>query len=523
MKFTNTATAVAALLPVCIAATSAEADNKVRLFDENGNVAIEGSLLEFSDGVYKLSTNLGDLLIQQAGLTCEGQACPVTSADKNRIALGGASSIAIELMPLVVQGYAAKYGAEPQLAANGSALRTDIRLIGEDGFGEQIAAVSINGSVSDEGLRALLGDGVDIAMSSRRITPDEAKAFRVAGTGSMVGYDSEMVFALDSLAVVVHPDNPVQSLTEDQLGAIYSSQITNWSELGGPDQPINVYARTRGTGARYEFDASILGEPNSDLRAPTLQFVAGEVEMASAVFEDVNALGYVGQAFIRGTKPVGLTNACGQTNFPTTFATKTEEYPLTRRMYLYNKAQQTNDRTTDLLDFAMSADADSMIEKSGFVSLSVTTTPLTSASANLQDRIAATDDSFEIDELRRMQEFMQGWQRLSTTFRFSTGSTRLDAKGQRDLERLVDYLNAAGGSYDVAVVGFTDDQGAYSGNVSVAQDRAEAVREMILAGAEGRLSKADVVATGFGPAAPVTCNATEQGRAVNRRVEVWIR
>ena len=114
------------------------------------------------------------------------------------------------------------------------------------------------------------------------------------------------------------------------------------------------------------------------------------------------------------------------------------------------------------------------------------------------------------------------YDRLSTTFRFRTGSAKLDERGDLDMKRLADYLEAMPKGTKILFVGFTDNVGSFQGNRSLSLTRARKVAAQLRAFAGDRLSGIEVDAAGFGEIAPATCNISENGRAVNRRVEVWI-
>ena len=96
---------------------------------------------------------------------------------------------------------------------------------------------------SGAGLEAVIGGNVDIGNSSRALKDAEKEAGAV-----------ENIVAIDGIAVVVDPANTVVDLTKDQLIAIYTGTVTNWSELGGADEPIVVVGREAGSGTRGAFE-----------------------------------------------------------------------------------------------------------------------------------------------------------------------------------------------------------------------------------------------------------------------------
>ena len=101
--------------------------------------------------------------------------------------------------------------------------------------------LTFNPTGSGAGITSAQEGTADIGLSSRPLREGEDGVI-------------DTVFAIDGLAVIVHPDNPVSDLTIEQINGIYTGQITNWSEVGGDDAPIAVIARDAGSGSRGAFD-----------------------------------------------------------------------------------------------------------------------------------------------------------------------------------------------------------------------------------------------------------------------------
>ena len=140
---------------------------------------------------------------------------------------------------------------------------------------------------------------------------------------------------------------------------------------------------------------------------------------------------------------------------------------------------------------------------------------LAGALAN-RERVGAQD----LGVVDALDASVDGARRLSTTFRFLTGSARLDARAVRDAERLAGWLRERDlDAADVRLVGYADARGGYGRNCELSRLRAASVAEALAAeGVDGELST-------FGACeeAPVACNATVRGQDLNRRVEVWLR
>ncbi|MEL6839342.1 MAG: OmpA family protein, partial [Pseudomonadota bacterium] len=140
-----------------------------------------------------------------------------------------------------------------------------------------------------------------------------------------------------------------------------------------------------------------------------------------------------------------------------------------------------------------------------------------------QALLDANADPYEAGFMRDMLEQMVDYDRLSTTFRFRTGSSQLDERGRIDKERLIDYLATQPAGTEVVMVGFTDDVGQFDGNLGLSQSRAAQVAEEVREAGGSRLSSVTVTSLGFGEIAPSGCNTSDEGRRINRRVEVWIK
>ncbi|WP_108814594.1 phosphate ABC transporter substrate-binding/OmpA family protein [Loktanella sp. Alg231-35] len=510
------ALATGMLLPT--AGTAAE----VTLKSTDGTINVSGEFIELKDDTYVIRTALGDLRIAASSMICEGAACPSFDDISADVTIVGSEAIGQGMMPLLMTGFAASLDADAEIT-NASAGETLATLIDDGGFGDEIGAYLVSATSDDDAFQSLLGRSAQIGMSSRRITQDEARALRADGAGSMVSPNQERILAVDSMVVVTHPSNPVQELTKDQLGRIFAGQLTNWSELGGPDRDINVITRPTDS-ASYDFFMTYLyGEERPDFLPQGIS--ADDQDLSNVIYNDRNAIGYLGYAFQRGTKPMTLVNECGIATIPDAFSAKTEEYTLNRRMYLYNRSDNLDASSQAFLDFAVSPEADGVIGKSGFIDLSILRRGQDASDTrrvSLTEEAARYDAGFEGEVMQEMLGEMDSNDRLSTTFRFRTGSSRIDERGRLDMARLVEYLQDVPAGTKVTFVGFTDDVGAFEANRRLANERASAVRDLIIEAAGSQLNNVELETAGYGEVAPSACNVSDRGRSINRRVEVWI-
>lgn len=504
------------------AAPSFAQDDQIILKSTDGSANLSGKLVDFADGFYTVDTDIGRFRVSSARMTCEGAACPEIELGEADVVFAGSDTIGLGLMPLLMTGYANTLGAEVDLRNGSNAGEIYAEVIGDEGFGDTIGEFLVASKSSSAAFPALENKTAHIGMASRRITRAEAKALKAAGAGNMVKASSERVVAVDNIVVIVHPDNPVDTVSISDLAAIYAGQITNWKQLGGADMPIKVYSRSEGSGTRAIFENTVFEETQGNIGSD-VTLVPGNNEMASSVNLEPGGIGYVGYAFQRGAKPLNLKNQCGITVSPSTFAAKTEEYPMGLRLYFYSREDNLPDAGREFLNYAMSKNADGVIAKSGFIDLGVEQIKQDFTGTRMQEIIENTTDPFELGLMRELLVEMLQWDRLSTTLRFKSGSSRLDQKALNDVERLITYLETLPLGTEVAVVGFTDSDGAFEANRALSQSRSAEAAQTIQVIGEDRLKNVKFVSKGFGELSPSACNTSAAGKSINRRVEVWVR
>lgn len=141
-----------------------------------------------------------------------------------------------------------------------------------------IFEVAAGGSVV--GIQAVHEGTADIGMASRALDAEEARGIKVYTVG------------IDALAIVIHPDNPVETVTLPQLRDIYMGRITNWKELGGNDLAIIPIQREISSGTRGAFDELALDK--QEAVAPALLTVITAGDVAASVSIQPAAIGYLG-------------------------------------------------------------------------------------------------------------------------------------------------------------------------------------------------------------------------------------
>ena len=339
----------------------------------------------------------------------------------------------------------------------------------------------------------------DVGMASRKIKQEEAT--NLAALGNMTSPASEHVVGLDGIAVIVSKANSVQSLTKDQIARIFAGETANWQQLHGPDAAINVYARDDKSGTYDTFKALVLG--GKKLAANAKRFEDSR-ELSEAVAKDANGIGFIGLPYARDAKAVAVSENGTRPFLPNHFTVSTEDYALSRRLFLYTAVSPANDLARKFVDFALSPQGQEIVEKIGFVGQNVTPIQGTTIPG---------------DAPGRYRQLTTGATRLSLDFRFGTGSSDLDNKALADLDRVVTFLKDLHFSgQNIMLFGFADSIGPTEVNDALSKTRATAVAQQF----EQRGVNASAV-VGLGSQLPVASNETAEGREKNRRVEIWLR
>jgi phosphate transport system substrate-binding protein len=304
------------------------------------------------------------------------------------------------------------------------------------------------------------------------------------------------VIALDGVALIVHPDNPVSALHRSELRDIFTGRIKNWAALGGNDLDIHVFARDDKSGTYDTFQHLILG---AEKISPSAQRHASNAALADAVVLDPAAIGFVGLAYVRTAKALAVNDVGSAPRLPTPFTVATESYLLTRRLYFYTTSEPRTPWVSELVSYALSPAGQTIAKKAGFIDLTL-----------LVDNARCTECS------ARYRSATANAVRASVDIRFQSGSIVPDSRARRDLNRLVTLLSEQHPS-KVLLLGFSDSHGNPSDNLKLSYVRANVVAEELAV----RGIQAPVV-LGFGSEMPITSNETPEGRERNRRVEVWL-
>lgn len=442
--------------------------------------------------------NAGGLGFMSGSFTSGGTGV-VASAPMFRLA--GSNTIGATLAPALAQAFLKHLGA------------TDTRIVPGDRAGETTVQAVLPGFLPGDSSQveiqitahgtatafdSLKNASCDIGMASRKIKPAELST--LSSLGDFSSPASEHLLGLDGIAVIVSSSNPVQMLTKDQLAGIFSGAIVDWSQVSSQHGTINVYASDNRSGTYDTFKTLVLGGKRLAGNAKRLE---DSRALSDAVAADHDGIGFIGLPFILNAKAIAVAER-GATPFqPNRLTVGTEDYLLSRRLYLYTRANSQNKYVRQFVEFALSKAGQEVVGDTGFIAQNVT----------------AENDIVSPDAPPEYRRLTQGAGRLSLDFRFLPGLTVLDSKSMADLDRVVSFLADSGYSgNDLMLLGFTDNTGERQANIFVSQSRAKMVAQQF----QQRGLKPAMV-KGFGPDLPISSNDSDIGRERNRRVEIWLK
>lgn len=343
------------------------------------------------------------------------------------------------------------------------------------------------------GLNALLNERADIAISTRPASADEIRLARDRGY-DLTSPDCEHRFGFDGLAVVVNRDNPIEQLTIEQLRRIFDGSATVWPTVAGArayEDEIRRYVPAEHSGVMERFRETVLGtsaaSTSGDLQVPD------DWQLCDNVARDRGAIAVVPFSAISGGKALKIAvtdNA--EAIEPSGITIRNGSYPLASSLYLFTRAAPQG-HAKDFVEYATRRDGRGQ------------------ALLPLHNLVGLKTRLITVSE-------RNGGRFYDAYIRFESSGIAMIRDSRDDLEEIAIDLRSQTKSVYVELQGYTDSEGGVAHNESLSIFRAEAVRlvlEKSCPGLEMRLvSKRDT--------SPRGDNSTPEGRAMNRRVEIWV-
>ena len=226
------------------------------------------------------------------------------------------------------------------------------------------AKISYDAQGSGPGIAGVLSGVYSLGGSSRDLSQEEKDKGLVENT-----------IALDGLAIIVHDSVPLADLSRRQVADIFNGAITNWKQLGGPDQPIVVVTRDEASGTRVAMVDLVLTKEykKADPKAAFMKdavTVTSNGDMVTKVGSTPYSVGYCGEGFLdqaksSGAKPVSVNGIIESTK-----NVLNKSYPISRALYFISKGalkEGTVEKT--FVDFLLSDEGQGIVKQEGFIAL----------------------------------------------------------------------------------------------------------------------------------------------------------
>lgn len=208
--------------------------------------------------------------------------------------------------------------------------------------------VTFNPTGSGAGIQAVLEDRCDIGLSSRDFKEGEGETL------------SKTVVAIDGIAIIVNPKNPVNDLTVEQIGKLYKGEINNWSKVGGNNAPVVLIGREAASGTREGFEEVTL---TKDLCKYT-QELTSTGDIVQTVASNSNAIGYVSLASVKDNVKVLMVEGIE----PTMKTIQSGSYKIQRDfLFVTKKDKQMSEAVKDFFDYSTSKEVDNLIMRAGAI------------------------------------------------------------------------------------------------------------------------------------------------------------
>ena len=224
------------------------------------------------------------------------------------------------------------------------------------------AKIQVTGGGSGTGISALLNGTTEICNASRPMKESERKVFMEKNKAEVV----ETAVAMDGIAIYVHKDNPIPSLTLAQLKDIYTGKVRDWKAVGGTPGAILLYGRENNSGTYEFFKEHVLGGKDF---ADETQTMPGTASVINAVTKDAMGIGYGGAAYAKGVRKVPVRK--DEASAPVEVSKESVQgrtYPINRFLYCYTAPNLREDGKV-YLAWMLTEEGQKVVEAVGYFPL----------------------------------------------------------------------------------------------------------------------------------------------------------
>ena len=483
--FVKTLQSAALGTALCLCAFGAAAQD-ITLTSQQGALTVTGQFIGY-DGTYlQIETSYGPLTLLYGNVACDGDACPPRAGYVPHFRLAGAEKMTRVLLPGLLQSYAASLGySVVATEADGTQLSLSLR----DDAGQDLAVFAFHPATTSEGFADLITHKADLVLAARAVSETEAARAIEVGLGNLQSNAQRRIVGFDPLIFV----------GSMQSGPVDLSKIAALHVMD-PDLAATVGVR-----------ADVLVQHNTRADFDKAMLQAGSVGMIS-----------LSERLGRQAKP--LIDACQFVVAPDVNGFKTLDYPFANPVYIYAPERRPHPMMRGFLAWLDTPNAQRVVRRAGFIDQDLDKIPMGLQGQRLSNAIRAAGAEVPLGELQRMLRVLGARTRMTQSYRFEEGTTRLDALSLSGLRRLARMIRSGDMTdVDIMFVGFTDGRGSATTNRDLSSARAEEVKRTLLRMFDDALPETvSVQSAAFGEAMPVGCDETARGRLVNRRVELWI-
>jgi phosphate transport system substrate-binding protein len=233
------------------------------------------------------------------------------------------------------------------------------------------ASMAVTGGGSGVGIAALINGQIAVANSSRPMNAKEVAAAKENGIIPV-----EINLAIDGLCVITSEAVGLKSLTNDQIGAIFRGDVSNWSDVGGLNLPISLYGRQPNSGTYVFFQEHILKNKNY---SPKMKQMNGNAQIIEGIKAEKGGIGYVGVGYVydENKNVIGGIRVLDVAKDAKSKAVsplipenvKTGLYPISRPLYQYVSGKPKG-AVRDFIAFELGAEGQKIVEEMGFYAIS---------------------------------------------------------------------------------------------------------------------------------------------------------
>ncbi len=216
--------------------------------------------------------------------------------------------------------------------------------------------ITVSESGSGNGAKSLINNACQVADMSRFMKAKEFKAAVEKGINPVAH-----VVALDGIAIVLHPSNPVKELTVQQVRDIYLGKYKNWKELGGPDKRIVMISRDTNSGTFETFENLVMKKQKI---AEGCEYVGSNGAIRGRVQSTPAAVGYLGLGFLdRSVKGLKIDGV-----YPTSRTIAGGKYPIARPLYMFtNGYPKMGSHLYRFVTIHLTREGQEIVKRIGFV------------------------------------------------------------------------------------------------------------------------------------------------------------